>query len=343
MQALRKPGAEPGLELVEVAEPGAPAAGEVLIAVEAVGICGSDVHVFEWTSGYEWMRAALPVTLGHEFAGRVVAVGEGVSEPVPGDPVTVQPTASCGVCAACLKDSADLCTAKRTLGLTRDGAFAPLVTAPAASCFRLPPGVDAELGALAEPLCVAAHALEVGGLRLGHSVVVLGAGTIGQAIAFLAKRAGAAPVILAGLDDAPRLAAAQDLGIEHTVDLAEEDLAAAVGRIAGGKVEMVLEATGVPASIRDGLAILQRRGVLVTTGIHAEPVAFDLTGLVRSQHQLRGSHASTRRDFETVVRLLGEEGDRLRAMITHRLPLADGIRGFELARQRSALKVMLRP
>lgn len=343
MKALRKPGAEPGLRLAEVPLPGAPRPGEVLIAVEAAGICGSDVHVFEWTSGYEWMRAALPLTLGHEFAGRVVEVGEGVSEPVPGDLVTVQPTASCGTCAACRREHPELCNARRTLGLTRDGAFAPFVTAPAASCFRLPPGVDAELGALTEPLCVAAHALEVGGLRLGHSVVVLGAGTIGQAIALLAMRAGAAPVILAGLDDAPRLAAARDLGIGHTVDLAAEDLEAAVMRIAGGKVEMVFEATGVPVSIRDGLGILQRRGVLVTTGIHAEPVAFDLTGLVRNQHQIRGSHASTRRDFETVVRLLGEEGDRLRAMITHRLPLEDGIRGFELARQRSALKVMLRP
>src|SRR5690606_22170695 len=129
MLALRKTAAAPGLELVEAPAPGPLDATEVLIAVEAVGICGSDLHVDDWSAGYDFMVPLLPVTLGHEFAGRVAAIGSGVKSIAVGQRVTAWPSAPCSVCRACKAGQPQNCTDKRTIGLYRDGAFASHVIA----------------------------------------------------------------------------------------------------------------------------------------------------------------------------------------------------------------------
>jgi 2-desacetyl-2-hydroxyethyl bacteriochlorophyllide A dehydrogenase len=342
MLAIQKASPETGLAVAEVPTP-RPNAGEVLIEVEAAGICGSDIHVYEWTSGYEWMKPLMPLTIGHEFAGRVVDVAQDVHTLKVGQRVTVWPSISCGSCPACHGGQPENCESKVTLGLTRHGAFATHVTAPAAYCFALPDNVDFELGALTEPLSVGARAVEVGEVRLGHSVVVLGAGMIGLAIALMAKRSGASSVLVVGKDDETRLSCARKLGFDKTVDLAKEDLAGAVTRLAGGKVDRVFEATGAPSSIRDGLAILKRGGVFVVTGIHAQPVSINLTDLVRGKHQLRGSHGSTRATWATVLKILEQSGEEFRPLISHRLPLRDTIEGFELSRTKAATKVIVLP
>lgn len=343
MLALRKKEPARGLVLEELDEPSDLAPGEVLVEVDAVGICGSDVHVYEWTSGYDWMRQALPVTLGHEFAGRVVARAPDVEDVPVGQRVTVWPSSGCGRCRNCLSGEIENCLRKRTVGLARDGAFARRVAVPATGCFALPDHLDAELAALTEPLCVGARAVEVGDVRLGEAVVVLGPGTIGQAIAMFARRSGAGPVIVVGRDDGPRLETVRRLGIAHTIDVAHEDLATAVAAITGGKVDKVFEATGVPASIRDGLGLLRKGGAIVATGIHAAPLEINLTDLVRNKHQLRGSHGSRPRTWDAVLRVLSESGEEFRPMITHRIPLSEGIEGFELARRKVASKVMIEP
>jgi threonine dehydrogenase-like Zn-dependent dehydrogenase len=178
MLALRKTAPTPGLALEQVKEPGSPASDEVLIEVAATGICGSDVHVYKWAgSSYDFMRPLLPVTIGHEFSGRIAAIGADVSGLAKGDLVIVTPTSSCMRCAQCAGGQPLLCTSRKTIGLTRDGAFARFVHAPALSCILLPPATDPAIAALAEPLSVGDNAASIGEVRFGDIVVVLGPGS----------------------------------------------------------------------------------------------------------------------------------------------------------------------
>ncbi|PHK95295.1 sorbitol dehydrogenase [Pseudoroseomonas rhizosphaerae] len=344
MLALRKTNAAPGLEALQIPPPAPPGPGEIGIRVAAAGICGSDIHAYEWTPGYEFMAPHMPLTLGHEFAGHVAALGEGVEGFAIGDAVTAWPTIGCGRCRACREGRNQDCQARRILGLHCDGGFAAQVVAPASHCFRLPEGVDAEMGALSEPLSIADNAVEVAAITPGDAVLVLGPGPIGLGIAWIAQQRGAR-VLLAGFGDARRLDCARRMGIAHTADLAETSMAEAVRSCFGEKADRVIEATGVTASITDGLSVLRSSGVLVITGIHSRPLELPVTAMVRNKHQLRAAHDTTWAAWPRVLALLADPGHRaqLGLMVTHRLPLREGLRGFEMARRRDAVKILLRP
>lgn len=343
MLALRKTRPAFGLEAVEVADPGAPGDGEVIVRVDAVGICGSDVHIYEWTDGYDFMIPHLAVTMGHEFAGRVSAAASDSGVDV-GMRVAVMPAVSCGRCLECRRAEPQNCSRRRALGLTVDGGFAKHVRVPAHNLLPLPEAIDAELGALVEPLAVATDAVLVGEVGLGDTVLVLGPGTIGQGLALMARAAGAARVIVSGRADGPRFEVLRQLGFSDIVDVAEAPLAEQVHRLTGGgSVDVVLEATGHPPSVAEALGVLRKGGVLVVAGIHPAPLSLPLTAFVRNRHQLRASHSSKRATWDRVVRLMAAGPEAYRPMITHRLPLARGLEGFELARQRTASKVMLQP
>lgn len=345
MLALRKLAPVPGLGLDEVDEPRDLQPDEVLIEVAAVGICGSDLHVYDWGDNYEFMRARLPLTLGHEFSGRVVNTGSAVTNSTVGDLVTVIPSTSCMKCENCLAGYPQRCRHRRTVGLTRDGAFAQYVRVPAVSCIRLPDNIDMTLAALMEPLSVGDNAAQIGGVSMGDTVVVLGPGTIGQAIARCARWRGASQVIVVGKGDALRLRTALSIGATHTIDLNDQpDLSSAVMAITGNRlIDVVLEATGRASSIGDGLALLRKEGVLVCAGIHAEQAAFDVTSLVRNRHQIRGAHASRRASWHAVADRIAREPESIRAMVSREMPLSDGLAGFELCRNREVSKVILRP
>lgn len=339
MKALQKTMPDFGLELRDVAEPSAPQPGWALIEVTAAGICGSDLHIYEWSGGYEFVTPAMPVTLGHEFAGRVLSVGAGVADLAPGDRVTVMPSVTCGSCAACQAGDFDRCLTRTGIGMTRQGAFARRVLAPAINCVRLPDDVDDELAALTEPLTVGARAVESGEVKQGDRVLVMGPGTVGQTIAIMARAAGA-EVTIVGKGDPDRLACLRALGFQQLVDLNDKPLA---DLAVPGKFDVVFEATGVPATVNHGLSVLRRWGILVICGIHASHAPVDLNRLNREQLQIRGSNRASRATWARVVELLAKDGERLRPMITHRLPLDRALEGFELARQKIASKVMLLP
>jgi len=343
MKALQKTQPAFGVELREVAPPKPPGAGEVLIEVGATGICGSDVHVCEWTGGYEFVAKAMPLTLGHEFAGRVTALGAGVAGLAPGARVTVLPSVVCGECPACRAGDPDQCANRVGLGMTKPGAFAPLVLAPAENCVPLPDSVDDELAALTEPLTVGARAVEVGGVAPGDRVLVLGPGTIGQAIAIMAREAGAREITVVGRDDGPRIECLQSLGFDRAIDTKTEPLEAQLARQGGAGFDVVFEAVGIAATLTQGLSLLRKGGVLVVAGIHPAPVTIDVTRMVRDQQQLRGTHRASRAIWERVVRLLAEKGPMIRPMITHRVPLDRAVEGFDLARRKLASKVIVLP
>jgi len=340
MNALRKTEPAFGLHLHEVAPPGPPGPQDVVVTVDAVGICGSDVHIYDWSGGYEFVTPAMPVTLGHEIAGRVAEAGAAAEGLVPGTPVVVIPSVTCGVCPACTGGNEDACLDRRGIGMTRDGGFAAQVVAPARNCLVLPAGFDPAIAALTEPMVIGARAVSVGGVGPGDPVLVMGPGTIGQTIALMARAAGAGEVAVVGADDALRLDVLRRLGFDRLFDLNDGPLERLVG---GRKFDIVFEATGVPEVIQQGLGLLRREGVLVVAGIHPRPATIDLNGLVREQQQLRGSQRGKRRDWLRAFAFVVEQGARLAPMVTHRLPLDRAIEGFELARKKAASKVVLLP
>lgn len=346
MLALRKTAPTPGLALEQVKEPGSPASGEVLIEVAATGICGSDVHVFKWAgSSYDFMRPLLPVTIGHEFSGRIAAIGADVSGLAKGDLVIVMPTSSCMRCSQCASGRPLLCTSRKTIGLTRDGAFARFVHAPALSCIVLPAATDPAIAALAEPLSVGDNAASIGEVRFGDIVVVLGPGSIGQAVARAASWRGAEKVVVVGMNDHARLQTALQIGATDVIDVAHcSDLKQALFDITGGRpADVVIEATGHPSSVNDGLSILRKGGILVSAGIHSVHAAIDLTSLVRNRQHIRGAHGAPRSSWETVIQKIIREPDSVRPMISMEMGLNEALAAFEMCEAREVSKVILRP
>lgn len=342
MLAYRKRLPSPGLSLDDCAEPSAPGEDEVTIRVEAVGICGSDLHVADWSGGYDFMRPHLPVTLGHEFAGVIEATGPGVTGVKAGDRVTVWPSSPCGRCVDCARGRPRNCRNKSTLGLYRDGAFAPLVTARARGAFAIPDALGFEIAALTEPLCVGCRAAKTGEVAPGDKVLVLGPGTIGQSIAIFARQAGATEIGIAGMNDMARLEVCNRLGFDRTYDLSDP-MARERMQADFADADVVFEATGRAESVQDGLALLRMEGTLVMTGIHSGAVSFDGTPFVRGRRQIRASHGSGEEDWHAVIATLSDPALDLGPMITHRLPLSRIAEGFELAAGRRASKVMIFP
>lgn len=344
MLALRKLAPEPGLALRDVPEPPAPGPGEVLIRVAAAGICGTDLHVADWTAGYAAMAAAMPVTLGHEFSGQVVRLGAGVGSLREGDRVVIRPSVVCGHCEQCRSGRAEDCVTRRGIGIMRDGGFAARTIVPAENCVLVPDGLPDALAALTEPMTVSAEAVDTAGAKPGSSVLIIGPGTIGQGAALFAEAAGAVRVVIAGRDDAPRLATLRALGFGDVVDTAGCSLRAALER-AGLPLsyDVVIEAAGVPAVVNEALDVLALRGVLVICGIHALPASIDLTALVRRHQQIRGSYRAPLATWPRVIRYLGENAGRVSHMITGELPLAEALEAFAQAKSRSASKIVLRP
>lgn len=347
MQSLRKLKAARGLDLQDIQPPKAPGPGEVLLRVKSAGVCGTDLHIDEWTPSYHFVTAVLPVTVGHEFSGEVAACGDGVSGLLLQQLMAVRPSVVCGQCEACLAGEPDGCVTRRGIGVTRDGGFAPWVLVPARNCVPIPAGVDAEVAALTEPLTVSPEAVRTGSVRRGDRVLVLGPGNIGQGIAIFARAAGDSQVVVAGHGDTARFKVLRKMGftdLVHLDDHANGDMASGLAAyLQGGKFDVVIEATGAAAVIGPALRALKTHGVLVITGIHAAPVPIDLTALVRQHQQIRGSYRAPERAWPEVVDFMRSQQETLRHMITHRVPLPQAYEGFALARNKVATKVMVQP
>jgi threonine 3-dehydrogenase len=215
---------------------------------------------------------------------------------------------------------------------------------PARNCVSIAAGIEPEVAALAEPLSVGLESVRTGEVGPGQRVLILGPGNIGQAIALFARAAGAAQVVIAGRDDAPRLAVLAQMGFTDLLDVAASDTDAALAGCAGADgFDVVIEATGSSAVVASALRVLRPRGILVITGIHAEPVPIDLAALVRRHHQVRGSYRAPEAAWPQVVQFMAQHQALLRLMVTHRVSLADAHEAIALARSRQATKVMVMP
>ena len=342
MLAVQKTARGPGVMLVDVPEPASPGPAEVIVEVTAAGICGSDVHIYEWRgSSYDALEKSLPVTLGHEFAGRIAALGRDVISLKLGDRVTAVPSIGCGGCESCLAGKFNECGAQQGIGLSRAGCFARFVCLPARVCLPLPANVNDQLGALVEPLTIALNAVVTGQVGQGHRVLVLGAGPIAQGMAIFARAAGAKEVVVTGMNDKSRFGVFRQLRIDRLIDFADHDASEQLASARANGFDVVLEATGVPTTIQQGLQNLRHAGVLVTAGIHPAPAAFDVTQLVRRSLQIRGAYGAPLSIWRDVIAALQRKPADFSPIISHRLPFAQALQGFELAHKREASKVML--
>jgi threonine dehydrogenase-like Zn-dependent dehydrogenase len=265
------------LRVEDVAEPGEPRAGEVVLEVLRAAICGTDSS--EWDHGP--VLCTPPVVLGHEFVGRVAAVGDGVTEVRVGDRVVSGAGISCGRCAWCRSSRTNLCAEYRTLGLQVDGGLAEYVASPASICRVVPDACDDDAAAMAQPLAVALHALSRVGLRADETVAVIGAGGIGSFIvAGAAHRVSDGRVVSVDIDDA-RLATAAALGAGETVNAAGRDLAELLLELTGGVgFDVVIEASGAPHGPASAIAGARRGGRVLLVGLHGVPRELALTPMI---------------------------------------------------------------
>lgn len=344
MRGVVKTGRGPGLvELRQVPTP-APGPGEVLIRVRAAAICGTDLHIFHDTHPY-WP----PMILGHEFAGEVAAVGEGATGWAVGDRVVSETsTGSCGVCTLCRNGERQICASKRAPGIGRDGAFADYLVMPAGLLHRVPSGLSLEEAALAEPTAVSVHAVvERAGVRPGDRVVVLGPGPIGLLCLQVARAAGAGLVVVSGTARSARvrLPLARALGADHTVNVAEEDLAARVAALTDGAgADVVIETSGAPEAIALMPKLARRLGRLCEVGVVGRPtVPFPWDEAMQKGLTVTFSFSSRHTSWVTALRLLERGQVRTAPLLTGEVPLERWQEGFEAQEEGRAVKSLLRP
>jgi (R,R)-butanediol dehydrogenase/meso-butanediol dehydrogenase/diacetyl reductase len=328
-----------------------PAAGEVLIEVAACGLCGSDLHeylhgpVYIPKKPHPLTGVVPPVTLGHEFSGRVVEVGSGVAAPRVGERVAVNPCLLCGECAWCRRGQKNHCAKLATLGLSRDGALARLVTAPAYHCHVLPPEVDDEQGAWAEPLSVAVHAARRGRAAAGERMAVIGAGPIGLLLLQVLRARGAAWVAVVE-PQAERRRLAHALGADVVIDPGAGDPSRAIAELTGGeRVEATFECVGSGAAFETAVRAAGKGGRVVLVGLVPEPVPVNLLLLLAHEKEVIGSSAYVD-EFREALALLARGQVQVAPLVTARVPLAAAVtRGLDalLRREEGHIKILVTP
>ena len=265
------------VRIEDVADPGAPRAGEVLLKVARAAICGTDAA--EWDHGPVLCRPG--VVLGHEFVGRVVDLGSDVTGLRVGDRVVSGAGISCGRCHWCLRSRTNLCAEYRTLGLQVDGGLAEYVTSPAAICHAVPTGCDDDAAVMTQPLAVALHALSRVAQAPEESVAVIGVGGIGSFIVAGAARRAVEGRLVALDIDAERLSTASALGAHEVVDATGHDLAELLLELTDGVgFDVVIEASGAPHAPAAATVGVRRGGRVLLVGLHAAPRELDLTRMI---------------------------------------------------------------
>lgn len=320
------------MHLRTVAAPGPPGDREVVLSVDAVGICGSELSGY---LGQSSLRVP-PLVMGHELSGTVADVGAKVDDLPRGTRVVVNPLISCGSCPACRRGQANLCSSRALLGAHMPGGFAECVAVPASACRVLPETVESSSGAMVEPIACAVRAVRLADVGLGDELLVVGAGPIGLLCAHLARQAGATATIV---DSNPeRLRTARAWGVPRALEPSDASSLTPEFRAA-------IDAVGLSVTRRQAIRAVRRGGVVVFVGLHEPTVDFDANEVVRSEITIRGSFAYTPDDFDVAVGLLAAgilPDDKSWLSVR---PLGLGRESFEelVGREPSVVKIVLRP
>lgn len=342
MEAVMKVAAGVGnVELQEIPEP-QPGPGEVLLEVAAAGICGTDLHIFK-----EEFKSNPPVVLGHEVAGRVAALGDGVEGPQVDWRVTSETYFStCGQCRYCRGGHANLCPQRRSIGSAVDGGFTRYLVVPARNLHRLPESVSDRAGALTEPLACVTHAL-LGRpvIRPGDVVAIAGPGAIGLLATQVARSAGATVVVLGTSDDDKRLELARRLGAAHTLVVGEDEPHELLGEITpeGLGADVAIECSGAGPAAAQLLTLVRRRGHYLQVGLFGTPVAWDFDQVCFRELTVTGSNASTPDSWLRALELLSSGRVDTEAVISCSYPLSEWRQAFADFEAKRGTKLLLVP
>ena len=339
MHAIVKTTRAPGLTVTTVPKPGY-GPGEVLIAVRHAGVCGTDLHIAEWDP---WAQGRIkpPVVVGHEFAGEIVAVGDGVTELKVGQLVTAEGHIVCGHCLQCRTGNGHICRNTRIIGVDRDGAFAEFITMPATNVLPLE-GIPTEIGAIMDPMGNAFHTVLTAEIP-GSTVFVVGCGPIGCFAVGIARAAGAAKVFASDVNPR-RLELARRMGAHVLINPAKDDVLRTIQAETGGEgVDVVCEMSGVPQALHQAFAAVRMGGRVQLLGIPKGEVPIDFaTEIIFKGITLYG--VIGRKMYETwhqMRRFLAGGQFDPRPVITHRFPLAKIDAALAAIRSGDAGKVIL--
>ena len=310
---------------------------EVLIRVKATGVCGSDLHAYR---GHHPFRKP-PVILGHEVSGTVEEIGNVVNNIKIGDRVTVEPQVGCGECEYCLVGKYNLCINRRAPGVGNwNGTFAEYFVAPERTVYKLPDKISFDEGALIEPLAVGVHAIRNADIKLGNTVAILGAGTIGLMSLIAAKNAGASRIYVSDLLDY-NLSKAKELGADVIINTENDNIFEIVKKEDSNGVDEVIITAAFPIVWEEALKISKKGGGICIVGMFDKPVTTDLLQLLMSEKSVYTSWVYRREDFEISIKIAQEVN--LNSLITHKFSLEDTAKALKIMddRKENMVKVIL--
>ena len=338
MKALVKARAEPGLWLEDVPVP-ALGRDDVLIRVLKTGVCGTDVHIYEWDG---WAQANVPVpqVIGHEFVGEVVDLGSDVQELRQGDLVSGEGHLVCGRCRNCMAGRRVQCAYTKGIGVNHPGAYAEYIALPATNVWRHPPDVDTDVAAIFDPFGNAVHTALTFPV-LGEDILITGAGPIGLMAAIVGRHAGARYIVVSDVSEY-RLDLARRIGVTQAVDASRNriaDVMADLGMREG--FDVGFEMSGKAAALREMLSNMTHGGKIAMLGLPAEEFGVDWAHLVTNMITIKGIYG--RQMFETwyEMSVLIHSGLDISPVITHRFDAADFGQAFDTVRSAQCGKVVL--
>lgn len=338
MKALAKLKAEPGIWMTEVPKPEL-GHNDILIKIRKTAICGTDIHIYNWD---QWSQNTIPVPMvvGHEYVGEVVALGQEVRGFSIGDRVSGEGHITCGHCRNCRAGRTHLCRNTQGVGVNRAGAFAEYLVLPAFNAFKLPDEVSDDLAAIFDPFGNAVHTALSFDL-VGEDVLITGAGPIGIMAAAVARHVGARHVVITDVNEY-RLELARNMGVTRAVNVSNESLDTVMSELGMTEgFDVGLEMSGVPAAFSDMLDKINHGGKIAMLGIPPSEMAIDWTQVIFKGLVLKGVYG--REMFETWYKMasLIQSGLDLSPMITHHFKVDDFQQGFDVMRSGHSGKVIL--
>jgi len=314
---------------------------EVLVRMQDVGICGSDIHFYQHGRIGDNIVES-PLVLGHESAGEVAESGDEVTDLSVGDWVALEPGVPCRECQFCKRGDYQLCQNETFMAAPPDdGAFAEFVAWPADFAYKLPEGVSTLEGALCEPLSVCIHACRRGEVSVGDTVVISGAGPIGQLMLEVAAAAGATNVIVSDVVES-KLELAEDRGADLTVDVSSDDIVSAVAEYTdGGGVDVVIEASGAKPAAETVIDLAAPGATVVAVGFPDEAImSIDLHALIRNEIDLRGSYRYSN-SYDVAIELIADNAVEVNGIVDFTYPFKQLSDAFERASEPYSVKGMI--
>lgn len=338
MKALVKSKAEVGLWLEDVPEPEI-GTNDVLIKVHKTGICGTDLHIYQWDA---WASKTIPVPMvvGHEFVGEIVSTGSNVSGFQIGDIVSAEGHVVCGKCRNCLAGRRHLCKDTSGIGVNRSGAFAELISVPMTNVWLHSPDVDQDIASIYDPFGNAVHTALSFDL-LGEDVLITGAGPIGVMAVAIAKHAGARHVVITDVNDY-RLDLARRMGADVALNVAKEPLESVTKKIGLKEgFDVGLEMSGNPSAFHSMIDNMCHGGKIAMLGIPGQPMAIDWNKVIFSMLTIKGIYGREMYETWYKMKVLLEGGLNIAPVITHRFGADEFEKGFEVMQSGASGKVIL--